>query len=545
MKHLETQIERLSKWIEKVTINDIPEEVTYLAKLQSLDCIAAICAGHRSQIGKKVYQKIKRKSISGDVLTLPSGDLWSLEDSVYYHSSMINALELDNFSFMGHLSQSAFSTSWALAYQNDKFGQDFLLASIVAQEVSGRISAYLTSGPLQGHMRSFIHRVAAAVVITKIHHCDAHTIANAIAIALSGPEFYMIPSSFSADTKVTSTSPATIEGINSGFLAMEGVTGALDILEHPAGFVAMFSYLDFVPDFWKKIGTTWVMESISFKYYASCGYAQGPVNAALALKSKSPFIKPEEIESVVVHTPLLSVIMENFSMPHYKSGLTQVNVNFSTKRSLALALLYGAPNGDFFGLEDLDSKYESIEKLSKKIQIRHSWKLTIEMIKGFDKSIIHPGYPGLFGMSDSQKTLKRTKQAYQNRTLFEWQDILQLAKLSNGDFRYLFMRYINSLKGKYVHKNKKSHEDDLSKMEFKVGAEVKIKFQDGSEVRDSCDVPKGFAGDNDKLSAVREKFIREACPVFGLEKSLKIERLILNLENQKFKSTFQNIFFNT
>lgn len=544
MNHSETQIERVSQWIEKVIFNDLPKEVVALANLQSMDCIAAICAGHRSQVGQKIYKGFKRKNETGDVLIVPTGELWSLQDSVYYHSAMVNALEMDNFSFMGHLSQSAFSTAWALAYRNNTSYEDFLLASITAQEVSGRLSAYLSTGPLQGHMRSFIHRVAGAIVVTKIHSCEASVIANAIAIALSGPEFYMIPSSFSADTKVTSTSSATVEGMNSGFLAMEGATGALDILEHPAGFVAMFSYLNFVPDFWKKIGSTWVMESISFKYYASCAYAQGPVNAALLLKKNFPSIELDDIEKVVVHTPLLSVVMENFSIPHYKSGLTQVNVNFSTKKSLALAILYGEPNGDFFGQPELESRYNLIERLAQKIQIRHSWKLTIDMIKGFDKSINYPGYPGVFGMSDSQKALKKTKKVYQNRSLFEWNDLVQLTRLPKGYFSYLFLRYFNSVKGKYVYKDKKSHEQDLSKMEFRLGAEVIIKFKNGTEARDSCEVPKGFAGDKDKLKAVSEKYDRETFPILGKEKALSIKHLFLNFNNQSFRTMFNEIFFN-
>lgn len=545
MNHSETQIERVSQWIEKVNYNDLPKEVVALANLQSMDCIAAICAGHRSLVGQKIYRGFKRKNETGDVLILPTGELWSLKNSVYYHSAMINALEMDNFSFMGHLSQSAFSTAWALAYRNNTSHEDFLLASITAQEISGRLSAYLSTGPLQGHMRSFVHRVAGAIAVTKIYGCEASVIANAITIALSGPEFYMIPSSFSADTKVTSTSSATIEGVNSGFLAMEGATGALDILEHPAGFVAMFSYLNFVPDFWKKIGSTWVMESISFKYYASCAYAQGPVNAALSLKKNFPSIELDDIEKVVVHTPLLSVVMENFSIPHYKSGLTQVNVNFSTKRSLALAILYGEPNGDFFGHPELESRYALIERLTKKIQIRHSWKLTIDMIKGFDKSINYPGYPGVFGMSDSQKALKKTKKVYQNRSLFEWNDLVQLARLPKGYFSYLFLRYFNSVKGKYVYKDKKSHEQDLSKMEFRIGAEVIIKFKNGTEARHSCEVPKGFAGDKDKHNAVSEKFDRETFTVLGKEKALRIKHLFLNPNNQSFRTMFNEIFFNS
>ena len=132
MNHSETQIERVSQWIKKVTYNDLPEEVVALANLQSMGCIAAICAGHRSQVGQKIYQGFKRKNETGDVLILPTGELWSMKDSVYYHSAMTNALEMDNFSFMGHLSQSAFSTAWALAYRNNFTHEDFLLASVAA-----------------------------------------------------------------------------------------------------------------------------------------------------------------------------------------------------------------------------------------------------------------------------------------------------------------------------------------------------------------------------------------------------------------------------
>ncbi len=82
-------------------------------------------------------------------------------------------------------------------------------------------------------------------------------------------------------------------------------------------------------------------------------------------------------------------------------------------------------------------------------------------------------------------------------------------------------------------------------MQFKIGAEVIISFKNGSEVRDFCEVPKGFAGDKDKLNAVSDKFNREAFPVLGEEKALKIKNLILQLEDGDFRKGIQNVFFNT
>ncbi|WP_332910529.1 hypothetical protein [Algoriphagus boritolerans] len=79
-------------------------------------------------------------------------------------------------------------------------------------------------------------------------------------------------------------------------------------------------------------------------------------------------------------------------------------------------------------------------------------------------------------------------------------------------------------------------------MEFKIGAEVIIRFKNGTEAKDSCDIPRGFAGDKDKLHAVIEKFDRETFAVLGEDKALKIKNLFLYTGNQKFKVLIDDIF---
>lgn len=540
MKRNDTQIEQVSRWIEKMRYDDLPSQVVRLAKLQIMDCIAAVCAGYRSDVGSKIYTALKRKSSGGSYSIIPTGEYWSLDDAVYFHSSMINALEMDNFSFMGHLSQSAFSASWSVTDLTKKNGRDLLLATVIAQEVSGRLSAYMSSGPLQGHMRSFVHRIAGAVVVAKLHDCTAPVIANAIAIALSGPEFYMIPTSFSPDTKVTSTSSATLEGIRSCFLAMEGITGCLDIIEHPAGFVSTFSYLKNIPDFWKSVGQTWVMESISFKNFASCAYAQAAVEATADFISGQGKPDISEIEKVIIDCPLLTTVMESFSEPHYQSGLTQVNINFSTRRSVAATLLFGPPDGDLFGSPNLKEKFKQIEQLSSRIILKHNWQLSIAMIRGFDKCIHNPGYEGVFGMTESQKALKKTRAIYGNRSLLELKDLANLLKLTKPDLQYFLTRYINAIKGKYTHSHIKSYESDLSKLEFALGSQVNIHFKNGEIFTQACRLPKGFAGHPDKEQTVKDKFYRETIPVYGKEKAETIFGLIQHLDTNNFQELYRS-----
>ncbi|MFC1628917.1 hypothetical protein ACFL3H_07370 [Gemmatimonadota bacterium] len=51
-----TQLEILSGWITSLQYEDIPERVVFYAKLQLLDCVAAICTG-----GRSMHDRIHRR----------------------------------------------------------------------------------------------------------------------------------------------------------------------------------------------------------------------------------------------------------------------------------------------------------------------------------------------------------------------------------------------------------------------------------------------------------------------------------------------------
>ena len=524
---METQIEKLSQWIADFTIKQVPEPTLEKARLQVLDCVASICAGSRSVAGKKIYQALLKLSPGqGEHRILHSGESWSLENAVYLHAALINALELDNFCYMGHLSQSAFSVALAVSEKTKATNNDFLESLICAEEISGRMSAYMASGRLQGHMRSFIHRVGAAVATVKLYKCSRQVIANAIAISLSSPELPMYPSSFSPDTKITSVCSATVEGMRSAFLAMEGFDATRDIIEHPAGFVKIFSHLKQVPDFWHSLGKTWVMDSISFKYYPSCAHSQGAVNAVLiAIGSNN--ILSKDIREIHLHCPVVTLVMEEFSVPHHGSGLTQVNINFSTKKSVCAAILSGGFDGSFFAEGAIEKYYEQIVDLSDKVFIHHSWKLTIDLIMGLDACMENPGYPGVLDFGNSDNTLKYLKKVYRNRTLFELSELSGLFRLPKGYLKYLIKRALKSYTGKIGLSKLRSAETDLSKLQFKIGTIAEIHTNSGEVLTGICEVPKGFAGDPDQKLRAIEKFQRECKPVLGDEYTARLLNYIL------------------
>ena len=536
-KETQTQIQFISNWIARLSYEDIPQDVILYAKLHFLDCISAICAGSRTDIGVRLKEALKGSESGGPCTLLPDGENWSLDNVLFYNSAMINALELDNFIYMGHVGQSVISSSLAMGQKLDATGKELLLSMVTATEVAGRLGANLVNGPQQGHMRAFIHRVGSATATAKISKYDESVIAQALAISLSMPEYPLYPACFSPDTKVICTSSPTVAGVKAALMAAHGISGPLDIIENPAGFYINFSSAKFIPDIWRWIGVSWTLRSLSIKKYASCGYAQGSVNAAIRLKANHTF-QTDEISRINIYVPIVTLIMEKFSKPHYQAGITPVNTNFSTVRSVAAALIFGELTGDFYRAGTFEDKVVEIQKLHDRIFLHHDWKMTIQSMRGIDAGLANPGKPGFMSLGSTNKTFKQFKKAFGSRKLLQWKDILELSKIPWVDLRYFISRYFKSIRfplfNNRTHPNATanySHEGELDKMQFHISGRVEIILTNGMTISETCQLPPGFANDPERETVVQDKFMREAKPVWGEVKSRRIMEMILNIEN--------------
>jgi len=530
-----TQIQSVAAWIYKLKYADIPEDVVYFSKLQLLDCISAICAGSLSDVGVKLKAALETTENGGPITLLPNGESWSLDNALYFHAAMINALELDNFLYMGHVGQSAVSVPLALGEKLNISGKELILAMVAAAEVSGRLAANLVIGPMQGHMRSFIHRAGGATAAAKIYGYDENVIAQALAIALSMPEHPLYPACFSSDTKVICTSSPTVEGVKAAFMAAQGMDGPLDIVENPVGFYKTFSYNKYIPEIWKWLDETWTLRSLSFKNYATCGYAQGSVNAAVQLRKNYAF-SLDEISIINVYVPIVTVIMEKFSKPHFGAGITPVNTHFSTIRSVAAALIYGEITGEFYRAGTFKSKAEEIQKLVCRIHLRHDWKLTILSMRGIDAGLTNAGKPGFMSLGGSSKTFKQFKKAFGSRPLLQWKDLYELSKIQGKDISYFAKRYFKSIsifkfKVKLNSDKDYSHEGDLGQIRFAISGRVELVYHDGKKISETCELPTGFSNDPERDIMVKNKFMREAIPVWGEIKAMRIMEMILGIEN--------------
>ena len=83
--------------------------------------------------------------------------------------------------------------------------------------------------------------------------------------------------------------------------------------------------------------------------------------------------------------------------------------------------------------------------MTMKIEMSHSWQQSIDLIKGMDLALSNPGEPGVFGMSQTQKTFDKFKESVGSKALIGLGDIPRIAKLSASDRSYLVKRFWESL----------------------------------------------------------------------------------------------------
>lgn len=524
------QLDEAAAWISALRPRDIPPDVMELGRSQVIDTIAAIFAGSRSRVGQRIRHAMERGATPGPCTVLPDGEKWSLWDTVYLHSALANALELDNFVLSGHFGQSAVAVGLALGEFLNTTWDEILTAQIAGLEVATRLGAYISAGPHHGQMRAYAHRVAAATCACQLLRLSRDKTKGALAIALSAPEFPLFPASFSPDTKANLSSGPTVEGLRAAFLADSGLDAAPDILDHPLGLVAMFSYMDSLPRVWGRLGRAWFLHSLSTKTQATCAYAQGSVTCALRLR-ESEDIDVAAIERVVVDAPLTTVVLEALSHPHTGAGVTPVNTHFSTRRSVAAALCFGPLTGDLFD-DGFTARTAAIAALADRVELRHDWRMTVDLLRGVDAGLEGAGKPGIYGMGQTHHTLDRLKGLVGSRPLLSWRDVPALLRVPNADRSYLVRRYWRGYRGRLpflgrqaARRRYRSYEGDLSKLAMRLAGRVHVRLDDGRERVEECRVPPGFAGDPERQERMRDKFRREAGAAIGEGAAVMLQSL--------------------
>lgn len=246
----------------------------------------------------------------------------------------------------------------AAAQDNNKSGQELLLASIAGYEAGIRIAESLG----RSHYRTFhttatVGTLAAALAVGKLLGFDHGRMVSALGTAgtqTSGLWEFM--RSGAGDSKQLHCAHAAANGLLSAYLARDGLTGAHDVIEGEAGLLKGMAKDD-ADGAWlaDRLGERWATAETSFKYHACCRHTHPSSDALLNAISTHGIQDPmKEIKAVVahVHQGAIDVLGAVDGRPAPK---TVHAAKFSMKSTLSLiALRGGASLADFekFSLTD-------------------------------------------------------------------------------------------------------------------------------------------------------------------------------------------------
>jgi len=346
-----TICEEIAAWAVGLRAGDLPASVRERAGLQARCIEAARAAGE--------------EATAPFAAVAPDGPV----GEVYRSAAASIAHDWDDYLFMGHTGHSAVPA--AAAFASDP--ETELVARVVANEVAGRLGAALFLGPHNGQFWASIHCASAAVAASIGLGLDAERAAHALAIALYQPPYGMWPGFMGPTSKLlTAAEPAAV-GARAALLAAEGVTGALDVIEHPRGVLAALSFAP-RPAMLGGLGKVWLTDTLAFKRLPGCAYLQSVAEAALAAE-----VEAEDVDGIEIEAGWLTCEMEQLGRG---PDLTPVRVNFSAALTTAIALIADRLTPAELSPAWLAEHETEIRALAARVELRHDPALTAATLRG-------------------------------------------------------------------------------------------------------------------------------------------------------------------
>ncbi|HMB46960.1 MAG TPA: MmgE/PrpD family protein [Afifellaceae bacterium] len=253
-----------------------------------------------------------------------------------------------------HPATIVFPAALAIAQATGASGRDFIAAAVAGYETGIRVGEFLGRSHYKVfHTTGTAGTLAAAAAAGRLLGLDAEQMLHAFGSAGTGSSGLWEFLRDAADSKQLHTARSSAEGLMSAWLARDGFTGALQILEGAQGMAAGMSSDADPAKLTDRLGARWCVLETSFKFHASCRHTHPAADALLQVIEVND-LNPEDISAVTAHvhqgaidvlgpvTDPQSVHQAKFSMPatlgliaaHRKAGVREYDSVLSDKTAL-------------------------------------------------------------------------------------------------------------------------------------------------------------------------------------------------------------------
>ncbi len=341
--------ETLSRFITRLSYEDIPPEVRQRAKLIAMQTVAVGLAAKGTPIAQRAVAIGKADGAGEPFATLwTDGSKVSMSSAAFTAGTLTDALDWEDCSWTGHPSAGIVPVALIVAEALKKSGKDFITAIVAAYETSQRIAMVVQPDgdwdAMKGWGLTSWQIFAALVPAAKLMGLTTEQVNQALGFGcLCCP----VPSQLH---HITMSDAYHFEH---GFRAKDGVLCALTALEGVDNYTDCFDDTyswdyHMCPNpkrdwYTKDLGTRWLTMETLMKHWPANMWIQTPIELADVIRKKYG-VRAEDIEEILLDPPIVN------RMYYDPKGYTSlVQAQFSTPFMLASYFLNPEhPGRDWF-----------------------------------------------------------------------------------------------------------------------------------------------------------------------------------------------------
>ncbi|MDP2310002.1 MAG: MmgE/PrpD family protein [Pseudomonadota bacterium] len=377
----------LTQWARALRAADIPHDVLRLARLQHLGAAGAARASFATPEGARLAA-----GLAPGTAAVVGGGTASPKAAAAAHAGLTALHEYDDYLLAGRTSLAAVPAVWASAAGHTV--EELLVATVIGNEIGGRIGLALLLGPRHTRTDTFVPAAGAAAAAAWLAGLDADAMARAISVALQQGK-RLTPADAAAD-------PAAV-GARTAQVAMDAVgrartEGSLDLLDEGSAFYGPLSQQP-LHGAYGGLGRTWLTRTLVIKPEAVMtwgGVAVQGVNEILKrhIKASDKRLRAEQVERIEIRVGMLPWAMDHAAMGVERSPVAS---SWSLKRAVGVLVARNDLRPQDLTPEALAEKATEIEHVASRVEVVHDWALSVSTVEGFTR-VLGPLFAGLSPM---------------------------------------------------------------------------------------------------------------------------------------------------
>ncbi len=384
----------LAEFIASTNYNNLPESVVNQAKLCFLDFLSVSLGGSQTKSvriirnifngnGKGIESEIREgtkfneplisaKSNYGKSTVIGWNKLNPL-DAALANGVSAHSLDLDDGHRLAQLHPGAciIPAALALSEAHEKSGKEFINAMVVGYQVAIQLGMILNPQHRNKgfHTTGTCGTLGAAAAASKIMELDLDGILNALGLAGTQAAGLLESDHSGSMGKHLHAGKAAQSGILSALLALEGMTGAHNILEGKEGLLKAMGSLENLGEnaFLKNNLAEYQILGVYFKKYPVCRHLHSSIDAIINIMNNNR-LNPADIKCITVETYEIASSHNNYQ-PKTLEGIRQ-----SLPLSIAIALKQGSLNFENILTVENNSinylEHEKIWEIAAKVRIK-------------------------------------------------------------------------------------------------------------------------------------------------------------------------------